>query len=142
MKKSLIEIVHVLTIFKELTNKHFNNFTISYKIAKALKSLEEQTDFYTNEEKKLVDEYAVRDKKTGQIVVLDGNRIKFEDDKKAIEFNKKLIELQKTEVDIFDTITIRQSDFKNNELDLTPNDILQLEGFINFVDDTNAEVVN
>ena len=142
MKKSLAEILKVSKVFKNLTTKRFNNFSISYKIAQASKSLDEQNKFYAEEERKIVDQYAVKDEKTGQVKIIDGNRITFKDQEDAMNFNKEIIQLQQTEVDIFDPIDIHLSDFRSGDMDLTPSDILDLEGFVNFIDEIKPEVVN
>lgn len=142
MKKSLAEILKVSKVFKNLTTKRFNNFSISYKIAQASKTLDEQSRFYAEEERKIVDQYAVKDEKTGQVKIIDGNRITFKDQDDAMNFNKEIIQLQQTEVDIFDPIDIHISDFRSGDMDLTPSDILDLEGFVNFIDEIKPEVVN
>lgn len=142
MKKSLAEILKVSKVFKNLTTKRFNNFSVSYKIAQASKSLDEQSKFYAEEERKIVEQYAVKDEKTGQVKIIDGNRISFKDQDDAINFNKEIIKLQQTEVDIFDTIDIYMSDFRSGDMDLTPSDILDLEGFVNFIDDEEPVVAN
>lgn len=142
MKKSLAEILKVSKVFKNLTTKRFNNFSVSYKIAQASKSLDEQSKFYAEEERKIIEQYAVKDEKTGQVKIIDGNRISFKDQDDAINFNKEIIKLQQTEVDIFDTIDIYMSDFRSGDMDLTPSDILDLEGFVNFIDDEEPVVAN
>lgn len=142
MKKSLAEILKVSKVFKNLTTKRFNNFSVSYKIAQASKSLDEHSKFYAEEERKIVEQYAVKDEKTGQVKIIDGNRISFKDQDDAINFNKEIIKLQQTEVDIFDTIDIYMSDFRSGDMDLTPSDILDLEGFVNFIDDEEPVVAN
>ena len=142
MKKSLAEILKVSKVFKNLTTKRFNNFSVSYKIAQALKSLEEQSKFYAEEERKIVEQYAVKDEKTGQVKIIDGNRISFKDQEDAINFNKEIIKLQQTEVDVFDPIDIYISDFRSGDMDLTPSDILDLEGFVNFIDNEEPVVAN
>ncbi len=142
MKKSLAEILKVSKVFKNLTTKCFNNFSVSYKIAQASKSLDEKSKFYAEEERKIVEQYAVKDEKTGQVKIIDGNRISFKDQDDAINFNKEIIKLQQTEVDIFDTIDIHMSDFRSGDMDLTPSDILDLEGFVNFIDDKEPVLAN
>lgn len=142
MKKSLIEILKVSKVFKNLTTKRFNNFSVSYKIAQAAKSLDEQSKFYTEEESKIVEQYAVKDEKTGQVKIIDGNRISFKDQDDAMNFNKEIIKLQQTEVDIFEPIDIHMSDFRSGDMDLTPSDILDLDGFVNFIDEEESSVVN
>lgn len=134
MKKKLIEILNVSKVLKDLTTKRFNNFSVSYKIAKAAKLVDEQNAFYVEEERKIVEHYAVKDKETGQVKIIDGNRISFENQDDAMNFNKEINELQQTEVEIFDPIDIHISDFRSGDMDLTPSDILALEGFVNFID--------
>lgn len=138
MKKSLIEILALSGIFKSLTNKHYTNFALAFKIAQASKELDGHRDFYIKEERKLVESYAVKDK-DGQVEILEGNRIKFKDEEDKIAFNKEITSLQKTEVDIFDPIEIRLSDFKAGEINLTPDDILKLGDVVSFVDDTTKK---
>ena len=134
MKKKLIEILNVSKVLKNLTTKRFNNFSVSYKIAKAAKLVDEQNAFYVEEERKIVEQYAVKDKETGQVKIIDGNRISFANQDDAMNFNKEINELQQTEVEIFDPIDIHMSDFRSDDIDLTPSDILALEGFVNFID--------
>lgn len=134
MKKKLIEILNVSKVLKDLTTKRFNNFSVSYKIAKAAKLVDEQNAFYIEEERKIVEQYAVKDKETGQVKIIDGNRISFANQDDAMNFNKEINELQQTEVEIFDPIDIHISDFRSGDMDLTPSDILALEDFVNFID--------
>lgn len=143
MKKKLGEILLVSNVFNVLAQKHYRNFSLSYKIAKALKELEEQKEFYSNEERKIVETYAVKDEK-GQVKIIDGNRISFKNQEDAIQFNKEINELQNTEVDIFEPIVIGLSDFKDGEMILTPQEINSLDGFVEFVSPNNSssEVIN
>ena len=134
MKKKLIEILNVSKVLKNLTTKRFNNFSVSYKIAKAAKLVDEQNAFYVEEEGKIIEHYAVKDEETGLVKIIDGNRISFANQDDAMNFNKEINELQQTEVEIFDPIDIHISDFRSGDMDLTPSDILALEGFINFID--------
>lgn len=134
MKKKLIEILNVSKVLKDLTTKRFNNFSVSYKIAKAAKLVDEQNAFYIEEERKIVEQYAIKDEETGQVKIIDGNRISFANQDDAMNFNKEINELQQTEVEIFDPIDIHISDFRSGDMDLTPSDILALEGFVNFID--------
>ena len=134
MKKKLIEILNVSKVLKNLTTKRFNNFSVSYKISKAAKLVDEQNAFYVEEEGKIIEHYAVKDEETGLVKIIDGNRISFANQDDAMNFNKEINELQQTEVEIFDPIDIHISDFRSGDMDLTPSDILALEGFVNFID--------
>lgn len=138
MKKKLGEVLAVYAIFETLTHKHYTNFGLSFKIAKAAKELASHRDFYVGEERKIIETYAEKDK-DGQVKIIDGNRIGFKDQKDAMSFNKEINELANTEVDIFEPFELKLSDFRNGDMDLTPSDILALEGFVTFVDDEKAE---
>ena len=94
MKKKLIEILNVSKVLKDLTTKRFNNFSISYKIAKAAKLVDEQNSFYVEEERKIVEHYAVKDEETGQVKIIDGNRISFANQNDAMNFNKEINEFK------------------------------------------------
>lgn len=138
MKKSFAEILKVSPIFRMLSNKHYNNFSLSYKIAKASKMLEEQVTFYSEEERKIVETYALKDD-DGNVKIVDGNRINFKDKDDAIKFNNEINKLQHTEIEVFDPIVIHLNDFRNGDFDLTPNDILALEPFVEFSDLDESE---
>ena len=86
MKKQLIQVMAIVDVFRTLTTKHYNNFSLSYKIAKASKELESHREFYAAEERKIVEMYAVKEE-NGQIKVVDGNRITFKNQEDAIKFN-------------------------------------------------------
>lgn len=137
MKKSLAEIINVYGVFSTLTTKHFNNFSVSFKIAKAAKELDSHREFYMTEEKKLVEMYAVKDK-DGKIKIIDGNRIEFKTPKDGKKFNEEVIKLQQTEVDIFEPFEIRLSDFKPGEMNITPREIIALESFVIFKDEEDS----
>lgn len=142
MKKTLGQILAVSSIFDRLTSKHYANFSVSYKLAKAAKELNAQRDFYTTEERKIVETYAIKDK-DGNVKILEGNRISFKDQKDAIAFNSEINNLHNTEVDIFEPITIPLNAFKEGEMDLTPNEINALDGFVIFdLTEEAAEVIN
>ena len=96
MKKKLIEILNVSKVLKNLTTKRFNNFSVSYKIAKAAKLVDEQNAFYVEEEGKIIEHYAVKDEETGLVKIIDGNRISFANQDDAMNFNKEINELQQT----------------------------------------------
>ena len=137
MKQNLYKVMDVVDIFKRLTTKHFNNFSLSYKIAKAYKELESHKDFYIAEERKLVNDYAMKDE-NGQIIITNNNQIKFSTPEDAIKFNEGIVKLKSTEVEVFDPIELTIDDFRKNEMDLTPIDILALEDFIIFKEEVDC----
>ena len=140
MKKKLSEILAVSAIFEALTHKHYTNFSLSFKIARAAKELASQKDFYIGEERKIIELYAQKDE-NGQVKIVNGNQISFKDQEDALKFNKDINDLANTEVDIFEPLEIKMSDFKEGEMDLTPNDLITLDGFVVFVDEEEGRAV-
>lgn len=131
MKQKLSDVMDVIDIFRKLSTKHFNNLSVAYKVAKVYKELESHKDFYVSEEHKLVEEYAMKDDK-GQIIVENNNQIHFNTIEDAKSFNEGIQKLCNLEVDMSEPFDLCASDFKKNELDLTPIDLIKLDKFINF----------
>lgn len=138
MKKTLAQIMAVSPIFDKLAEKHYTNFSLSFKIAKAAKELESHKDFYIKEERKIIETYAEKDD-NGQVKIVEGNRISFKDQKAAMGFNKEINDLANTEVDIFEPLELHLSDFGPGDMTFTPKDIIALEDFVKFIDEEQAE---
>lgn len=137
MKTTLIRIVNVSDKFKSLSKKRYQNWNISFKLARAYKEIKENTDLYLEKERDLITQYVMRNE-DGSFKFEKGAP-QFETVEKAEEFQTELSSLQKTEVEICDPIDIHVSDFKYSEEVLTPEEILELDGFVKFIceDDTN-----
>lgn len=136
MKKTLQSILMIAPIFQELTRKHYDNFAAAWSVAEASKKILEQRQFYMDQEKGLVDQYAKRDDK-GEIIIEHGNRIKFDKPEDGQKFQESIIKLQSTEIDLGDLFPLKLSpkDFKAGEDVLTPEQLMQLDGFVEFVMD-------
>lgn len=135
MKVELVKVVNVYNVFVSLTKKRYSNWGVALKLANAAKELGSNRDFYLEKERDLLQSYVLRDKE-GKLQFTEQGQPKFESVEKAQEFNEELISLQKTQVDIFDPITISVNDFKSGEESLTPEEIMLLSDFITF---TNEE---
>lgn len=130
-KQSLLNILNVLQPMHDLAGKRFSNWAISIKITKALKELESQKDIYVEKELSIVDHYGLKDA-NGKVMYDKNGQPKFKDVKTFGEFQKDLLELQHTEVEIFDPIMLNINDFRPDEAPLTPNQIIALSGFVDF----------
>ena len=130
-KQQLLKILNVLQPMHELAGKRFSNWAISIKLTKALKELETQKDIYVEKETTIVNHYGLKDE-NGKVLYDRNGQPKFKDVKTFEEFQKELLELQHTEVEIFDTILLNVNDFKPDEAPLNPNQIIALEGFVDF----------
>ena len=136
MKKTLQSILMIAPIFQDLSRKHYDNFAAAWAVAEALKKIQAQRQFYMDQEKSLVDQYAKRDDK-GEIIVEHGNRIKFDKPEDGQSFQESIIKLQNTEIDLGDTFPLKLSpkDFRAGEDILTPEQIMQLDDYVEFVMD-------
>lgn len=131
MKKRLYEVVMLADAVSILTRKRFNNWNVSLKIVKTFKELNSLKEFYLKKENDIIDLYAKKDE-NNKLVLESGNHLSFENDSAREGFKKDLENLQNTEVDIPEPITISEKDFANNESPLMPTEIMVLDGYINF----------
>lgn len=98
----------------------------SYQLYKFLKQIQEDVDFYVQEEKKLIEKYAANVDTDGQI--------SFDDKENQKLFSQEINNLQNMELpQLMNTITIPLKSIQN--IQLTPADFYLLENIINFVEE-------
>ena len=98
----------------------------SYQLYKFLKQIQEDVDFYVQEEKKLIEKYAANVDQDGQI--------SFDDKENQKLFSQEINNLQNMELpQLMNTITIPLKSIQN--IQLTPADFYLLENIINFVEE-------
>ena len=98
----------------------------SYQLYKFLKQVQEDVDFYVQEEKKLIEKYAANVEQDGQI--------SFDDKENQKLFSQEINNLQNMELpQLMNTITIPLKSIQN--IQLTPADFYLLENIINFVEE-------
>lgn len=98
----------------------------SYQLYKFLKQIQEDVDFYVQEEKKLIEKYAANVEQDGQI--------SFDDKENQKLFSQEINNLQNMELpQLMNTITIPLKSIQN--IQLTPADFYLLENIINFVEE-------
>jgi len=117
--------------FKQLAELQYNNFETAYKIANAYKDLRDKVEFYSSQERKLMEAYAKKDS-DGKVIIRDGNVIDFETPELSMQYRRDVYNLQNTEVEIFDTIVVNVSDVKDNLNCFTPIQLISLEKLIKF----------
>ena len=125
----LIEILNANEALKKLANSKFNSFKKAYELSKLRKQVDEEVNFYIEEEKKIVEAYASKDE-NGTPIFLDGGRIKLDSVEAKNSFEKDINELRNLEIDKISKVSISPSDFKDDIP--TPNEILALEVLIDF----------
>jgi hypothetical protein len=118
---------------KKLTEKTFTSYKKVRELAKLRKVVEDEVEIYVGEEKKAVDKYAEKDTR-GNPIFLDGGRIKLKDNQAKFEFEQEVAKLRLSEIESPVAVELQESDFKDSSDIPTPEDMLLLDGIVNFVD--------
>ena len=125
---TLIEILNASKGIDAFLSKRFVNFQVVRELVALKKKVKEEVEFYISEEKKIIETYASRDEK-GNPIILEGGRIQLKSAEDKEAFDKEILSLRNVEVDI-KPVVINLSDFKSNDEFPTPNEIIEVEGFI------------
>ena len=96
----------------------------AYKVYSLAKQINEQREFFINEERKLVEKFEAE--------VLPDGRIQFKDSLQQAHFAQEYAELKEYEVENFSPITLTFEDL--GDAAITAADISLLEGVIEFIE--------
>ena len=129
----LIELLNALIPLRALTETRFTSFKKSRELAILRKKVEFEGDFYSKEEKKIVEAYAARNE-NGEPIILEGGRIQLKDIDAKIAFEKEINELRNTEVDDIKKVSLSENDFAEKDKLPTPSELLALEPIIEFTE--------
>lgn len=127
----LIDVFKAREPLLRLTEKRFNNYKVLRQLVKARKAVESEVEFYAQEERKAVMQYAEKDEKGNPVILTDG-RLKLVDAEAKVAFDETIAKLNDTEVDGIDRIVIRENDFASSSDYPTPNDMALLDCIIAF----------
>lgn len=127
----LIELLNARSALKSLTEKNFANYKILRDLTRLRKSVDAEVEFYTEQERKAVLQYADKDEK-GQPVILDNGRIKLKDIESKQAFDEELSKLRTLEVDGITKVVVEESDFRSSNDYPTPDEMIALECVIDF----------
>ncbi len=127
----LKNIIQAKEPLKRLTEKRFTDFKVARKLVALRKVVDAETDFYIEEEKKAVEAYAEKNADGSPAFLSDG-RIKLRDATAKTAFEQEISKLLETEVDTVAPITLKESDFHGADDIPTPNDMIALEGIVDF----------
>ncbi len=131
MEITLIETVAYAKALDTLSKKHYKNFSIALKIARLKKFFAEQSDFYMQQERDIIDRYAEKSE-DGNLKLSNGN-VTFATMDDAKNFSIDLTKLKTTKVDINDPFkVVLDEDLADNQESLTPDEILSLCKIIDF----------
>lgn len=125
----LIKIINSKAAVERLTQKRFNSFSAARKLAALRKRVDEETEFFTAEQRKALEEHA--EYENDRLVTEGGGiRMKSTDDLK--EYEAEMQRLFDTEIDGIEPVTISEADFRSPDDYPTPEDMLALEGLVEF----------
>ncbi|MDE7082512.1 MAG: hypothetical protein K2O89_02255 [Clostridia bacterium] len=127
----LIELMQAREALAKLTDTHFTSYQILRELVKLKKRVDEEYEFYSTQEQKAVDLYAEKTEE-GQLVFVDGGRLKLKDVKSKNAFDAEIAKLNETEVNDIPIVTIHESDFKSAADFPTATDMLSLSELITF----------
>ncbi|WP_455794018.1 hypothetical protein [Clostridium butyricum] len=111
-----------VNILRKLSNMKLP-VKVSYAIAKNINTIDKELKVFISERDKLIKEYAIKDEHGNPKV--ENNQYLFPDGKEE-ECNSKYAELLDIEVEL-QLREINIDDLINSNVDLTPNDMLELE---------------
>lgn len=130
----LIEILQGREALKKLTDTHFTSYKTLRDLVRLSKRVDEEYDFYSKQEQKAVEAYADKTE-DGQLIFVEGGRLKLKDAAAKQAFDAELTKLNETEIDDIPAVTIRESDFASAADFPTATEMRLLSAFINFEED-------
>lgn len=130
----LITILQGRDALAKLTETPFTSYKTLRELVRLKKRVDEEYEFYSTQEKRAVDTYADKTE-DGQLIFVEGGRLKLKDAQAKLAFDAELTKLNETEIEDIPAVTIRESDFKSAADFPTAAEMLLLSAFINFEED-------
>lgn len=127
------KIVTAREALTRLTEKRFTDYKKVRAIVKLRQAVDAEFEFYAAEEKKAVDTYAEKNG-NGTPAFLPDGRLKLKDEKAKVDFESEIAALLDTEVDSIEPVKITEKDFRSADDLPTPDDMIALDGLVDFVD--------
>lgn len=126
-------VIQAKSALQHLTEKRFTDYKKVRALVSLRRTVEAEFEFYASEEKKAVDTYAqISDK--GTPAFLPDGRLKLKDEKAKAAFESEITALLDTDVDNIEPIKISEKDFRSADDIPTPDEMITLEGLIEFID--------
>lgn len=127
------KIVTARDALARLTEKRFTDYKKVRAIVKLRQAVDAEFEIYAAEEKKAVDTYAEMSA-DGTPAFLPDGRLKLKDEKAKVAFESEIAALLDSEVDSIEPIQITEKDFRSADDLPTPDDMIALDGLVDFVD--------
>lgn len=128
----LIKIIQARAALCRLTEVRFKNFALARSLCALRKKIDEEAEFLQEEQQKLVNAYA--EFKDGQPVLIDDQHIKLKDTNAKKAFDAEMQRLYEAEITDIVAVKITESDFRSAEEYPTPDDMMALDGLVEFVE--------
>lgn len=132
-KMKIKKIVTAWDALARLTEKRFTDYKKVRAIVKLRQAVDAEFEIYAAEEKKAVDTYAELNG-NGTPAFLPDGRLKLKDEKAKVAFESEIAALLDSEVDSIEPIQITEKDFRSTDDLPTPDDMIALDGLVDFVD--------
>lgn len=127
----LVKIINSRAAVERLTQKRFNSFSLARKLAALRKRVEEETEFFNAEQNKALKEHA--EFENGRPVT-EGGGIKMKSTDDLAAYESEMRRLFDTEIDGIEPVTVSEADFRSPEDYPTPEDMLALDGLVEFAE--------
>jgi len=129
----LKDVLSVNEALKKLCEKRLKNFKTSRSLSKLLKKVDDETGFYSQEYKKLLDIYAKKDPQ-GNLIMRGKSSFELKDPDSKVKYEQEFKDLLETDVGQFEPVSVNESDFVDTNDLPTAQEMNLLEIVINWDD--------
>lgn len=126
----LIKIIEARAALSRLSGTRFKNFSVARNLCALCKRVEDEVEFFSGEQQKLVQAYALLE--NGKPVSSGNGMIRLKDGAAQEVYNAEMERLMKTEIDDFSPVVVTEADFRSEEDYPTPDDMMALDGLVEF----------
>lgn len=128
----LIKIIQARAALCRLTETRFKNFTVSRNLCAMRKRVDEEAQFLQTEQQKAIMAYAAL--KDGKPVFTDRGNIQLKSPADKEAFDAEMQRLFELEISDISPVAITETDFRSSEDYPTPDDMMALDGLVEFME--------
>ena len=129
----LKKIIEAKEAVERLSKKNITDYRKAREIVKLRKAVTAEFDFYCEEEKKAIELYAEKTEE-GTPAFLEDGRLKLKDADAKEAFEAQISALLETVVDGVHPVMLAETHFRSTTDIPTPEDMIALEGIVDFAD--------
>lgn len=123
------ELLNAYPALNRLYDKKFKDYNTVRRIVKLKNTADTEINFYSEQERKLIEQYALRDE-YGNPKITDGNKIEFENTETKYAYDEEIKKLLDVDVTI-EKVKLSEKDFMPEDFP-TPADMSALACIIDF----------